>query len=81
MLITSVHTDPKNTLHRRWLIAAYIVVIVAMDASLLLTTVCGWGWLAAAAIAGTVLITAGVLFTALEMLTIGVRNRNGAAHE
>ncbi len=73
MVNASVQNKPETQPFRGWLIVVYVVVIsIAIDSALLLSAAGERSWIGSAVTVFSVaLISAGTLFTALEMLKLG----------
>lgn len=79
MINASVRNKPETQSFRGWVIVAYVIVVsIAIDSALFLSAANERSWIGSAVtVVSVALISAGVLFTVLEMLKLG-RSRPSA---
>jgi hypothetical protein len=73
MINASVRNQPETQRFRGWLIVVYVVVIsIVIDSVLVLSAATERSWIGSAVtVCAVALISAGTLFTVLEMLKLG----------
>jgi hypothetical protein len=72
-MLNASENKPETERFRGWLIVTYVVVIsIEIDSTLLLSATSEWSWIGSAVtVISIALISAGTLFTVLEMLRLG----------